>query len=1807
MSAKEENSSLDENEKKNFTNKLSNDFCGEKNSSNENVEIQLDEKQVKCENNDNSVDHNHRNVTDENSVQNSGLKDKIKQESCDTDDQELKEKIMINDSCDVENEKAITETFDNKEEKSINDQVENDPNFAVICSFLDRFGKLLDLPFSIHTLKTLFEDNSRVRPDLIDLHIKLMRKRRKYINKEKWETALQRFCLEYSHLDAWELERFGYKNASLSLRLRVFLRLLEAMFDYNPKFKSELSTSNEPNDLRIPAFGRDMTGFTYWYQVDSDLNFRLYKDEPDEEGSWSLVSKNLEELNECIEYLKNISIETLKSTSTSECNSNPQSVASAESRTLIGENDLQHQSFIKNEFTQDSIMEEEIKDTSITHAETEIESTEHPSNETLEFSQSHSIEIERSKSDVYNIENDFLKPSISCVREIDDSKQLDSSIDEEVKSIYQSLIDDLEKDEEDSDIEAENSSKINNKQSSKRVKRKKRRGRKWTRAKTDANKHISSNQKQKEENHEKEKPGDENKITQETSTIEDDAAEKDAKNKPNLVRNRKRRSEIEKLKEDFAEELTTTRFSRRIQALQEKKMIQMQEEQKRLEKEMEEKRRKKEAAMTAKALSLLICDKSNDSSDNRKHKRRRKKNESDDDYQKDSDDEENDVQINEKKKKKRRRGKGKRKGANPWEDSDDSDDEAEKTHHIFDEEEYDYDEEENEELKFDDNDEDEFACEEIDPNAEPVIVRRARTVKKSKEENDFDLESFVNDDKPCGKCGKFDNPQWILLCDKCDEGFHTSCLRPPLFLIPSGEWFCPPCEHKLLIEKLSQESERLSKEIEKRLFEKQKQQKRWRGVHCEISKDNIVEGQRDSTQKCFIDQDDYLDEDEFDGEEQEEIENDSTAKQSKSYNRQHSKRKRRKPNGWLKDEIEELLDESNDSEDFGLDNESEISDEDETRALSQSSSADEIGKRAFSDDDDDLDEEERRQRRRYDKIVKNRLHKKMKRKEKKIDINDYSRSGLKLRSARKRKPISYLFKEYDDLIKSAIYEEDDGEYDEEEEDKPGMPRSKGKDINNILMAASTEMPDFSINPFETKKEPNDQNVGTHSTTLDNSMVDESQKTKSGSKKRRRAFFVDSDESEEEDDDLTSEEELSDSNSDESSDYAPRTRRAASKKRFSYREDSSTDQDDYFDDTEDKDLNLEKKESSKNSKEKNLINAYSNKVKLDNPQLKSSLMTYGRDKQNKNEVENDDGGDDLQHKKLKLSNETSISNSDSVIVPETHEQVHQNSSNKTTIESESTVTDKPKTEPTVLPTSESKEISSNSDKTNKNATKSVKRIEYQKDVSFLQAPPASQPIMQVHSVLPQFPPTSSNSGHSFDAQPYHQSPSQNNVHVPSAPQQAPPLYHDQPRPLVTNYSTNHPPPPPYLNRQPVPTIPPPGPYHVAPPPRQFDPTSSSSGPQNLYQSANMCPVQSQPMQQHCYPPSFQPSRPPSVSKPVTKSSEPEGYTLMNLDSFKSSPSIASYQLPPSYSPGYHDANSNNNSPPQILNLDSGKNSFSNFSLRPNAKPSSSSSDNSQFYPDPTRYDNVVKTPPQSNYYVPPPSSANNPGYYPPRLSPPTGVHLQHHVSPHHAPNATPQSSHPPNPPHYTHHLPVFRSSHPSPQAQSSNRLVFPPTSTPVVTSNSSPVRPPSNLQYPLPPVDPYNHPSHQPYFYPPAISNQNPYPSPVLPSHNQYPVSNGGFMIQNILLNRPPNAAAPVSAPKQIRAVKSAPKSLKTNSTANLKTASPIIPVTKSKKVKGKNELTEQLSNVEAIAVPKAKKSVTKKKQQQPVSAPQPMP
>ncbi|KAG8237150.1 hypothetical protein J437_LFUL011199, partial [Ladona fulva] len=83
-----------------------------------------------------------------------------------------------------------------------------------------------------------------------------------------------------------------------------------------------------------------------------------------------------------------------------------------------------------------------------------------------------------------------------------------------------------------------------------------------------------------------------------------------------------------------------------------------------------------------------------------------------------------------------------------------------------------------------------FAC------SAKAKVRRKKDVEEEEEEEDEEEDEELMDKHSCQKCGQHDHPEWILLCDKCDMGWHCSCLRPPLFLIPEGDWFCPPCEHK---------------------------------------------------------------------------------------------------------------------------------------------------------------------------------------------------------------------------------------------------------------------------------------------------------------------------------------------------------------------------------------------------------------------------------------------------------------------------------------------------------------------------------------------------------------------------------------------------------------------------------------------------------------------------------------------------------------------------------------------------------------------------------------------------------------------------------------------------------------------------------------------------------------------------------------------------------------------------------------------------------------------------------------------------
>ncbi|XP_076344166.1 lysine-specific demethylase 5A-like isoform X2 [Tachypleus tridentatus] len=45
----------------------------------------------------------------------------------------------------------------------------------------------------------------------------------------------------------------------------------------------------------------------------------------------------------------------------------------------------------------------------------------------------------------------------------------------------------------------------------------------------------------------------------------------------------------------------------------------------------------------------------------------------------------------------------------------------------------------------------------------------------------------------CHICGRGDDEAKMLLCDGCDDSYHSFCLIPPMYEIPKGDWKCPQC------------------------------------------------------------------------------------------------------------------------------------------------------------------------------------------------------------------------------------------------------------------------------------------------------------------------------------------------------------------------------------------------------------------------------------------------------------------------------------------------------------------------------------------------------------------------------------------------------------------------------------------------------------------------------------------------------------------------------------------------------------------------------------------------------------------------------------------------------------------------------------------------------------------------------------------------------------------------------------------------------------------------------------------------------
>jgi len=59
--------------------------------------------------------------------------------------------------------------------------------------------------------------------------------------------------------------------------------------------------------------------------------------------------------------------------------------------------------------------------------------------------------------------------------------------------------------------------------------------------------------------------------------------------------------------------------------------------------------------------------------------------------------------------------------------------------------------------------------------------------------HDQSSENSDLDDVSCELCDSRDHAESMLLCDKCDKGFHMDCLNPVVQKMPKGSWFCDQC------------------------------------------------------------------------------------------------------------------------------------------------------------------------------------------------------------------------------------------------------------------------------------------------------------------------------------------------------------------------------------------------------------------------------------------------------------------------------------------------------------------------------------------------------------------------------------------------------------------------------------------------------------------------------------------------------------------------------------------------------------------------------------------------------------------------------------------------------------------------------------------------------------------------------------------------------------------------------------------------------------------------------------------------------
>ena len=151
---------------------------------------------------------------------------------------------------------------------------DDNPNFAVVVDFIEKFGEHIgQKKIPIKDLQTMISSNdTEAHSDLIKLHTNLLRKtklpKKTLITKKTWENVLVLFCQTTGGMaeEGLELQKNGYSQLNLSLRLEILKTLMESQFDWNERIRM-LVDDLPAETLRYEPTGRDIDGKIYWTQV----------------------------------------------------------------------------------------------------------------------------------------------------------------------------------------------------------------------------------------------------------------------------------------------------------------------------------------------------------------------------------------------------------------------------------------------------------------------------------------------------------------------------------------------------------------------------------------------------------------------------------------------------------------------------------------------------------------------------------------------------------------------------------------------------------------------------------------------------------------------------------------------------------------------------------------------------------------------------------------------------------------------------------------------------------------------------------------------------------------------------------------------------------------------------------------------------------------------------------------------------------------------------------------------------------------------------------------------------------------------------------------------------------------------------------------------------------------------------------------------------------------------------------------------------------------------------------------------------